>query len=155
MIMSVVLIATGIIIFYNIKQKNKGRLSFKESFDLTGLPIITLYSDNTKLNFILDTGSTNSHINKEVFTALNAEKCPYTSTVFGMEGNKIECEYYKVPIKYKEISFVEEFCSTDLSNAFKSVKEESGVQLHGILGSDFFERRKYILNFSNLTAYIR
>ena len=48
------------------KKNDTTTISFKEAMDLVELPIITFYNCNTKLNFLLDTGSNNSHINKKM-----------------------------------------------------------------------------------------
>ena len=44
-------------------NKRKTGISFKESIDLTELPVITMYNGGQKLNFLLDTGSNISHLN--------------------------------------------------------------------------------------------
>ena len=43
----------------------------------------------------------------------------------------------------------------NMSEAFGFIKKESGVQIHGILGSLFFQKYKYILDFDSLKAYIK
>ena len=58
-------------------------------------------------------------------------------------------------IYYKDQKFEEEFSITDLDGAFDIIKKENGVQIHGILGSKFFEKYKYILDFKELIAYIK
>ena len=58
-------------------------------------------------------------------------------------------------VTYKNQVFEEEFGIADLDEAFSVVKQESGVQIHGILGSKFFERYKYVLDFKELIAYIK
>ena len=57
-------------------------------------------------------------------------------------------------IKYKDLSFTEEFVVSDLDTVFSEVKKNTGVQIHGILGSKFFEKYKYIIDFKELTAHI-
>ena len=39
-------------------------MSFREALDLVGLPIVTFYQGDKKLNFLLDTGANLSVINK-------------------------------------------------------------------------------------------
>ena len=56
------------ILIVNIVNANKRRLSmsFRESLDLTDLPIITFRQGKEKINLILDTGSSKSVIIPEV-----------------------------------------------------------------------------------------
>ena len=39
-----------------------------------------------------------------------------------------------------------------MDEAFNSVKAETGVMIHGILGSNFFTRNKYIIDFDSLAC---
>ena len=77
------------------------------------------------------------------------------SNIIGIEGNKVNCKICKMIIKRKNQEFEEEFSIADLDKAFRIVKEESGVQIHGILGSRFFEKYKYVLDFKDYIAYVR
>jgi hypothetical protein len=45
------------------------------------------------------------------------------------------------------------FIVRDMADAFNEVKSNSGVTIHGILGSDFFQKYKYVINFNELVAY--
>ena len=40
-----------------------------------------------------------------------------------------------------------------MKEAFGNIKKETGVTIHGILGSDFFTRYKYVLDFDKLIFY--
>lgn len=137
----------------DILNKKNDKISFRESMDLTELPIITLYNGNTKINFLLDTGSNNSHINKSFLCNLEYEETEEVRDVVGMEGNTISNNTCNIVVHYKDKEYKENFVISDLDNAFNVVKEENGVQLHGILGSRFFEKYSYVLDFADLVAY--
>ena len=49
-----------------IRKKNNSKISFKEAMDLAELPVVTFYNGDVKLNFLLDTGSNISYINKSI-----------------------------------------------------------------------------------------
>ena len=136
-------------------KKFKKRMSFKESLDLTDIPIVTFLVNGVKLNFLLDTGSSNSHINKSVLinSDLNYKNVDASTDVMGIDGKKISVDFCKLALEYKEQVFDAEFSILDLDDAFRVVKEESGVQMHGILGSDFFQKYRYILDFNDFVAY--
>lgn len=141
---------------YYKKKKNKNvvNMSFKEAMDLVELPVVTFYNGNVKLNFLLDTGSNISQINASVLPLLDYKMIEdKTNAVIGIEGNKIQTGFCEISITYKNQEFTNDFCIHDLNEAFAIVKEESGVQIHGILGSLFFQKYKYILDYESLIAY--
>lgn len=155
-----ILVIIAIIITLIIKnkyEKNKFKISIKESLDLTSLPIITFVSGDKKLNFLLDTGSNSSHIDSTVLKSNNIE---YTitdnaNTVIGLEGRERKVESCILTVKYKETYFTDEFCVTDLSGAFDAIKSTYGVQIHGIIGSEFFQKYQYVIDFKKLMCYIK
>lgn len=152
MVSAVALIADTIM---EVRNRNNSKISFKESMDLTELPVATFNCNRKKLNFLLDTGSNLSYINSSVLPLLDHEIIDRESSVIGFEGNEVSTGSCRITVTYKRKRFEEEFNIADLDAAFKVVKQESGVQLHGILGSRFFEKYKYIIDFKNLIAYMK
>lgn len=152
----ILIIAAAIItgILAGIKKKNS-EISFREAMDLAELPVITFYNGDRKINFLLDTGSNISYLNKSIVSSLVVESTGEESNIIGIEGNKVNCKICKMIIRRKNQEFEEEFSIADLDKAFRIVKEESGVQIHGILGSRFFEKYKYVLDFKDYIAYVR
>lgn len=136
-------------------KRNRSKISFKESMDLVELPVVTFYNNNRKLNFLLDTGSNVSHINKSVLSSLDCEKINKENTVMGIEGKKIVSKVCDMILYYKNQKFEGEFSITDLNSAFNAIKKESGVHIHGILGNLFFQKYKYIFDFDNLAVYCK
>lgn len=139
----------------DMRKRNNSKISFKEAMDLVELPVVTFYNGDKKLNFLLDTGSNVSYINSSIIPLLDHEKTDKEMNTIGIEGNKVSNQFCKMSVTYKNQVFEEEFSIADLDEAFSVVKQESGVQIHGILGSKFFERYKYVLDFKKLVAYIR
>lgn len=156
-ICAIILIITAAIItgiLAGIKKKNS-EISFREAMDLVELPVITFYNGDKKINFLLDTGSNISYLNKSIVSSLVVESTGEESNIIGIEGNKVNCKICKMIIRRKNQEFEEEFSIADLDKAFRIVREESGVQIHGILGSRFFEKYKYVLDFKDYIAYVR
>lgn len=138
------------------RQRKRVNMSFKEAMDLVELPVVTFYNGDKKLNFLLDTGSNISQINSSILPLLDHKKVEKKDMdVIGIEGNKVNTEFCEMTITYKGQEFVGEFCIHDLDDAFAIVKEESGVQIHGILGSLFFQKYKYVFDFASLIAYTK
>lgn len=156
-VIALVLIALLCVIINGIERYYKVHttsvMSFKESMDLTELPIVTFYNNGNKLNFLLDTGANTSVINHSALSSVSYEKEKGTGTLFGMEGNKIEVCYVTIPLEYKERIYEDRFQVVDMSQSFNQIKLESGVTLHGVLGSLFFQKYQYVLDFKSLIAY--
>lgn len=135
------------------KSKKFESISFKEAMDLVELPIITFYNKDRKLNFLLDTGSDLSHINKSILPSLSYKEIEDSTNITSIGGTQQTLGCCEMEIYYKKQKFIDKFFVNDLDDAFGIIKNETGVQVHGILGSKFFVKYKYILNFDTLTAY--
>ena len=158
MIITIVLIliaALAIAVFRNGYEKYVNRISFKETLDLVGVPIVTFKNNNKKFNFILDTGASKSVIDSNALSKLEYSELNAHSTVFGMEGNAVKCSFVDVPLYYHGYEFNEEFQSVDMKQTFDQVKAEFGVQVVGILGSSFLSKYDYILDFDKFVAYCK
>lgn len=136
------------------KQEQKTEvISFKQGFDLTELPIVTLYQGDKKLNFLLDTGSNNSIIDKNIVDQLNTYEINAKSNIFGMNGIKQTVNVCGLTLSYKDVKYDYYYLICDMAEAFGEIKKSSGVTLHGIIGSKFFNEFKYVLDFDELIAY--
>ena len=154
-VLIIIVIAPIIINGVQNYNKKKVKMSFKESMNLTELPVITFYNESTKLNFLLDTGSNECVINSKIIDSLNYTKLDKKGSVFGMEGNSIDIDYISIDFTYNNKSYSSSFQVVDMQDAFDRVKQESGVTIHGILGNLFFEKYKYVLDFKELAAYTK
>ena len=154
-ILIIIVIAPIIINGVQDYNKKKVKMSFKESMNLTELPVITFYNKSTKLNLLLDTGSNECVINSKIIDSLNYTKLDKKGSVFGMEGNSIDIDYISIDFTYNNKSYSSSFQVVDMQDAFDRVKQESGVTIHGILGNLFFEKYKYVLDFKELAAYTK
>ncbi|WCF58393.1 aspartyl protease [Bacteroides phage PhiCrAssBcn14] len=131
-----------------------GRISFRESMDLVELPIVTFMNNGRKLNFLLDTGASYSSINEAALEGLSYVDTGETGFGIGIEGTvKKDRGYIRMDVGYRSQSYEDDFQVVDLSQAFGMIKQEYGINLHGILGSTFFQKYKYVLNFDELVAY--
>ena len=128
-------------------------ISFGQGFDLTGMPVITLYQGEEKYNFLLDTGSNNSVINKKVLERMEYEPIEEENQVIGSEGNPKMVDACMIRLSYKDKEFYYKYLINDLDKAFEHVKKTTGVTLHGLIGAKFFNAYKYVLDFDELIAY--
>ena len=162
MILEVVLtIVAVLVIGYTINlcedriKRNNRKMSFREAMDLAEMPVVTFYQGDKKFNFLLDTGSNYSHISKEAAKEIQGETIEAQAKVSGI-GEGTTSGVCRTTLSYKGVNYDIDLSITDhLTDAFAAIKTETGVQVHGLIGNQFFQKYGYILDFENLTAYHR
>ena len=102
---------------------------------------------------MLDTGATNSVINETQLpnikhTILEGTQCE----VYGIEGNVQIVPFVNINFT-RDMKYTGNFQVVDMTAAFDSVKSETGVTIVGILGNDFFQNYKYVLDYNTMIAY--
>lgn len=159
MVVGILLIVISLIIIsIAVKRhitKGNSTVSFQEAMDLVDLPIITVQNNNTKINLLLDTGSNSSYISPGILNLLKYDEIDLTNTTVGFGGSSTHSKGCNMKIKYKKLTFEDTFIIMQSDDVFTAIKQECGVQVHGILGSKFFDRYSYVIDFSDLTAYIK
>lgn len=159
MVIGIVLIITALIIIsIAIRRhivKGHSTVSFQEAMDLVELPIITVQNNNTKINLLLDTGSNSSYISPNILKDLNYDEIELSNTTIGFGGGATHTRGCNMKIKYKKLIFEDIFIIMQSDDVFAAIKQECGVQVHGILGSKFFDRYSYVIDFKDLVAYIK
>lgn len=156
-IVLIILIVICIALIANIyeERREKGRtlMSFKESMDLAELPVVTFYQGGKKFNFLLDTGSNLSLISKEAAERLDGEFLKGKTIVSGI-GTGETSGVYRAILSYRDHYYdIDLNIASHLTATFAEIKAETGVQIHGLIGSQFFQKYKYILDFKELIAY--
>lgn len=123
-------------------------ISFRESLLLTKLPIIPLYHNGAILKFVLDTGSSNSVINEQIIDNLSFTSTNKSFDVIGIEGNVKKTNIVKIDLNYDDdISFSHTFQVLDMTKMNEVIKQETGMVIDGLLGSDVMAKNGYILDF--------
>ena len=134
-------------------------ISFEETLNLTGLPIISMKQWDEKeqqdkvFNFILDTGSDVNVIDDNILDQLNYEVLKAKGTVYGVDGKRVKTKVLNITFSHKDRDYPYVWLARDMSEPFGNMKKDYGVNLHGIIGSRFFNEYKYILDFKDLKAY--
>ena len=118
----------------------------------TKLPIILVEIEDKYLCFILDTGSTCSLIDSSVVEYFKDIVEPVGDyCISGIEGTKHEVDMITLPFNFEGQVYKPRFCVRPLLDAFKSIEDESGIQVHGLLGTDFLLENQWIVDFRTLT----
>lgn len=139
-------------------KKSKDAISFKEALDLTELPVVTFYNGETKLNFMLDTGSNHCILNKSAVVKLTEYRNTNMKSPGIVTGSSISDDHLDIitlKLHYKNRVFNENFTVLDMDEPFNAIKQESGVTIHGILGNCFFTKYKYVLDFDEMIFYMK
>lgn len=137
----------------NIRKNNDRKMSFKESMDLAEMPVVTFYQGDKKFNFLLDTGSNYSHISKEAAKSIKGTMIDTKAKVSGI-GEGETSAICKTTLSYKDKDYNIDLSVTNhLTDVFADIKKETGIQVHGLIGNQFFQEHKYILDFNELVAY--
>lgn len=135
------------------RKPNLNKMSFRETMDLCDLPIVTFINNGNKFNFLLDTGASKSVINTEVLQSMSYKETNNSGNIYGLDGKRYETSYVNILLNYREREYEEEFQVLDMSVSFGNLKNDFGINVHGILSSSFFEKYRYILDYNELVAY--
>lgn len=122
------------------------------SLNKVGLPLVVTTS-RPHLCFLVDTGSSHNVMFSYV---LNASELTYTPidishSIMGIDGTPTVANQIETTLSFgeKEVSTV--FSVLDATNAISQIQQESGIQIHGILGIPFLTQNEWILDFKNNT----
>jgi hypothetical protein len=132
------------------------KISFPLSYGLkkTGLPLIVVEINQQNLCFMLDTGSNKNLIDQRVYKFFKEQvEAVGSSTILGLEGNKQDTPIVKLSFNFESHSYSTNFNVFDSTNAFGAIEKESNIQIHGILGNEFFIENEWIIDFEKLTVY--
>ena len=163
LIFCIFVISVCVILIFNIVRdelkKEKTKISFKESLDLVELPVITFMNNNKKLNLLIDSGSDISYLCSKVISELNLtseEEKVELNIITGIKSVDSICNKVKLNLSFKDNNFVEKFIILpELDHQFDDIKKENGVKIDGILGNSFLSKYKYIIDYKDLSVYMK
>ncbi len=118
------------------------------SINKVRLPLVIVEVKNKYLCFILDTGSTCSLIDSTVAEYFKDIVEPIGDyCISGIDGAKHKVDMITLPFNFEDQIYKPKFCVKPLLDAFKSIEDESGIQVQGLLGTDFLLENKWIIDF--------
>lgn len=155
-ILLVVLVVALIINAVEDRNRKTNLLHFGDVINRSGLPVVTFSNGGKKFMFLLDTGSNYSIVNSGSLDQVEHSVIEgATGEVYGMDGNIVKISYAHIVLESENSTFEDDFQVVDMSNAFANLKESQGVEVIGIIGSNFMNRYNFILDFKDLIAYTK
>ena len=115
-----------------------------------GIPLLIVQAQAKNLCFLLDTGSNVNVLDRRVAEFFQLSGGTAKQRQFGIDGELQTTDVVELAFSLEEQEYKANFSVMDLSSAFGKVEEESGIQIHGLLGCSFMEQQKWILDFENL-----
>jgi hypothetical protein len=151
-IIGFILTISCILITTCLVNKANYTFPFEESMDTVKLPIISFEHKGKIVNFIIDSGSTHSIIEKnyieefEYMTATNAK-----GYVRGINGEKVETTLARVELVKNGHIFSDVFQVLPVPT-LKIQEQKHGIKIHGLLGSQFLKKYRFLINYKYLNA---
>lgn len=127
------------------------KILLQKSLTQVGLPLILVKAQAKNLCFLLDTGSNINVLDKRVAEFFQLSGGTAQQQQFGIDGTLQTTDVVEMTFSLEEREYKADFSVMDLSSAFGKVEDETGIQIHGLLGCSFMEQQKWILDFENLT----
>lgn len=127
------------------------KIDLKYGLNKVGLPLIVT-STIPNLCFLLDTGATHNVIFSFVYEHI-LSRCSIlesSAKVMGIDGMAKGAMQIEATVAFDEKECPVIFTILEANDAVKQVQEESGIQIHGILGIPFLINNKWILDFNKL-----
>lgn len=120
----------------------------------TGLPLILTSGKLKNVCFLIDTGSTHNSIFSFVYDHFKDEFQiqEEMQKTMGIEGNYQECQTVEATFNFEGTDYTSTFMIMDATSAMVQVQEETGIQIHGILGIQFLLEHKWIIDFEKRTV---
>ncbi|WP_068690311.1 hypothetical protein [Culturomica massiliensis] len=120
-----------------------------------GLPLILTSGKLKNLCFLIDTGSTHNSLFDFVYNHFKDEfkLLEGTFRTMGIEGHYKETPIIEATFNFEGVDYTSTFFVLDTSEAVKQVQDETGVQIHGVLGIAFLLENKWIIDFNKYQIY--
>lgn len=143
------------ICIYRDNRHNYVEIPFKESIDLTKLPVVSFKSGTQTLHLLIDTGCSTSIFDESFMCDVPEEffkkvDIPITSAT----GQTVASKIISLKLSYKDRDYIAEFIVCPMREQFDTAFEGK-ITVHGILGTDFFQKYGYDIDFEELKIYAK
>lgn len=117
----------------------------------TGLPLIITSGKLKNLCFLIDTGATHNVLFTYVYEHFKNEFkiLDEKQNIMGIEGHYEETPVIEATFNFEGVDYISTFSVLEATDAIAQVQQETGVQIHGILSTNFLLENKWIIDFDN------
>lgn len=126
-------------------------MKFPLTFSLNkiGLQLIITSGKLKNLCFLIDTGATHNFLFTYVYEHFKDEFKNLDGKQFlmGIEGHCKETSIIEATFNFEGNEYTSTFSVLDANEAMRQVQEETGIQIHGVLGIQFLMDNKWTINF--------
>ena len=132
------------------------KFSLLKGFEKYDMLLAAVVIGDKKLIFVLDSGSTHNRIASFVYDALKEH---FTSTdqkvgVVSIEGNVSYQEMVAADVIMGEVCSETIFSVADMDDVVQNIMNESGIQIHGLLGVPFLRDNNCSIDFGKMEIEI-
>ena len=119
-----------------------------------GLPLIIVQLFNNDLCLLLDTGSNQNIIDKRIYELLknDIQLSDEIKQITTLKESLVDSFEVVLPFEFENMKYNEPFLCIENIEGFNAIKEESDIQLHGILGNNFFLKNGWIIDFDKIVV---
>lgn len=118
-----------------------------------GLPYVTITNGDKTMNMLVDSGSNMSYLDSRYVECFKMKDLNKTSNTIGAGNSTLNTHHYVISFQYNGRIYKDVVGVVDLQHAFNSIKEESGVEIHGILGCQFFRYYHFVIDYDRQMFY--
>lgn len=131
-------------------------MEFPLTFGLqkTGLPLIVTSDRLKNLCFLIDTGATHNSLFSFVYEHFKDEfkTLGKTQNLMGIDGHYKETPVIEATFNFEGTDYTSTFSVLDATEAIVQVEEETGIQIHGVLGVQFLLENGWKIDFEKFTV---
>ena len=128
------------------------RFSLNFGIEKTGMPLILTSGRKKNVCFLIDTGSTHNTLFSFVYEHFKDEFriIEEEQTTTGIESRFQESTTVEGTFNFDGTEYTSTFEVVKANDAIAKIQEETGVQLHGILGIPFLMENKWKIDFEKM-----
>lgn len=128
------------------------RFSLNFGIEKTGMPLILTSGRKKNVCFLIDTGSTHNTLFSFVYEHFKDEFriIEEDQKTTGIESRFQDSTTVEGTFNFDGTEYTSTFAVVKANDAIAKIQEETGVQLHGILGIPFLMENKWKIDFEKM-----
>lgn len=128
------------------------RFSLNFGIEKTGLPLILTSGKKKNVCFLIDTGSTYNTLFSFVYEHFKDDFriIEENQKTMGIESRFQDSTTVEGTFNFDGTEYTSTFAVVKANDAIAKIQEETGVQLHGILGIPFLMENKWKIDFEKM-----